>query len=88
MPISEFKKQYASLDAGNINAFITSVREACSDPEITDAEVRSYLDSLIDGFEPEGRRLCARRPLSSEEVERLSVACKVLACQMLVLMDM
>ena len=88
MTIRELRNQYASLDAGNIGAFIISVRQACSDPEVTDTDIRLYLDSLIDGFEPEGRRLCTKHPLPPEDAKRLSVVCKVLACQMLLLVSM
>lgn len=88
MTIRDLKSQYTSLDEHNIPDFVWSVRGALQGDEILNIELRSYLDELIDGFEPEGRRICVERSVSAPDKAALAVGCEVLACQLLVLWSM
>ena len=88
MTIQELKTRYPSLDAGNNSFFIADVRRAVEGDEIPNTDIRNWLDSLIDGFGPEGQRICAlRNPLAADK-DALTVASKVLAAQMLLLKKM
>ena len=88
MSIRALKEKYQSLDTGNITAFVKGVQTAFNGDDTPDSDLRSYLDVLIDEFEPEGRRICTTRPVSKPDRDLLTVGTKVLACQMLVLAGM
>ena len=88
MILSELKTKYPSLDEGNISSFIGDIRRAVEGDEISNTDVRNYLDSLVDGFEPEGQRICALREPSAPDKAALTVAGRVLAAEMLLLRKM
>ena len=85
MTIKDLEKQYASLNASDGSAFIISIHAAKNEDGITTLSLMGFLDGLINGFLPEGRRMCKAAPnLTPQDKEILTLHGKIICSAILV----
>lgn len=85
MTIKDLEKQYASLNASESSVFIKKIHLAKNENGVTTLSLMGFLDGLITGFLPEGRRMCKAAPnLTTQDKEILTLHGKIICASILV----
>lgn len=62
MTIKDIEIGFPVLDVSNVNDFVEALRVVKNDSSVSDLNLLSYLDRVLDNFRPEGRRICLAAP--------------------------
>ena len=85
MNIRDLDEQYSCLNASDGASFIKNIHAAKNDTGISTLSLIGFLDRTINGFLPEGRRICKAAPdLSPQEKEILTLHGKIICSAILV----
>lgn len=85
MTIKELELQYATLNATDSSSFIKNIRAAQNGNEVTTLSLVGFLDRIITGFLPEGRRMCKAVPdLPPVDKEILTLHGKIICAAILI----
>lgn len=85
MTIKDIERQFPVLDASNVNVFVRTLHVASNDRTVMPLSLLSYLDRVINGFRPEGRRICLAAPdISPSDRDALIAHGKAAAAAILV----
>ena len=84
MTIRELERQYAEISPKTVDAFIKNIHAAKNAPEIRSQDLIGFMDRLIEGFRPEGRRICMQAPsLCQADKDVLTMYGKIVAAYIL-----
>jgi len=88
MTIEDIKVQYYQTLPSNLAEFLTSIRTGRMDGSLGTISVIAFLDSVIDGFLPEGRMMCANLDtMQSDLKDYLEMQTRIVAAQMVLLFE-
>lgn len=62
MTIKDIEIRFPVLDVSNVKDFVDALRIAKNDSSVSDLNLLSYLDRVLDSFRAEGRRICLAAP--------------------------
>lgn len=86
MTLKELENQYASLTAETAKGFIKGIHTAFLSDDVSTLSLLGFLERILTDFQPEGRRICARRGvISAQDRDNISLHGKIAAAMMLIL---